>query len=108
MITKAWSEGVDVVTYDCPAIVIAHGNKKNPHTQTGCTIALSHLEIAAPSHGLGGCWGGFFTWAASMWQPLRDGLGLPEKNIMHGCMLIGYPLFKYHRVPLREAEIDWR
>lgn len=108
MITKAWEFGIDVVTYNSPAIVIAHGSKKNPHAQIGCTIALSHLEVAAPSFGLGCCWGGFLTWAAGTWEPLKEKLGLPEGHVMHGSMLVGYPQFRYHRVPVREAKINWK
>ena len=108
MITKAWEFNIDVVTYNSPALVIAHGSKKNPHAQIGCTIALAHLEIAAPAYGLGCCWGGFLTWAAGTWAPLKEKLGLPEGHIMHGSMLLGYPQFKYRRVPLRGVQVNWK
>ena len=108
MIIKAWSYGIDVITYNCPAVIIAHAQKLNLHGQPACTIALSHLEVAAPSFGLGCCWGGFISWAEMTWEPLRDAFSLPEGHSMHGCMLTGYPQFKYYRVPLREAKIYWK
>jgi len=108
MIIKAWSYGIDVITYNCPALIVAHAEKSNPHGQPACTIALSHLEVAAPSFGLGSCWGGFISWAELTWEPLRQAISLPEGNAMQGCMLIGYPQFKYYRVPLREAKIYWK
>lgn len=108
MITKAWDAGIDVVTYSCPALVIAHGKKANPNTGAGCTIALAHLEIAAPSLGLGCCWGGFFTWCAMVYAPLKEALNIPAGNIVQGTILTGYPLFKYHRVPKRNSVIEWR
>ena len=108
MITKAWEFGIDVVTHNAPSIVIAHGDKRNPHAQIGCTIGLAHLEVAAPSFGLGCCWGGFISWAVTAWKPLREKLGLPEGHLMHGCLLTGYPQFRYHRVPAREAVINWK
>lgn len=108
MIIKAWKQGIDVITYNCPAVIIAHAQKTNPHGQLACTIALSHLEVAAPSFGLGCCWGGFIYWAGMTWEPLRDAFSLPEGHSMQGCMLTGYPQFKYYRVPLREAKIYWK
>jgi NAD-dependent dihydropyrimidine dehydrogenase PreA subunit len=108
MIIKAWDSGIDVITYSGPAVIVAHASKANPFAQSSCTIALSHLEVAAPSFGLGCCWGGFISWAETMWNPLREALLLPDGDAMHGCMLTGHPLFKYHRVPLREAKIYWK
>lgn len=108
MITKAWDMGMDTVTHSAPSLIIAHGKKANPMTPQACTIALSHLELAAPSLGLGCCWGGFVTWCAMEWKPLREKLALPEGNALYGTMLTGYPLFKYHRVPRRESVIYWK
>jgi NAD-dependent dihydropyrimidine dehydrogenase PreA subunit len=108
MVIKAWVYGADVITYNSPALIVAHARKSNPHGQPACTIALSHIEIAAPSFGLGCCWGGFISWAEMTWKPLKDSLALPADHAMYGCMLTGYPQFKYYRVPLREAEIYWK
>jgi len=108
MITKAWEAGVDVVTYNSPVIMIAHGKKSNLQTASGCTIALAHLELAAPSLGLGTCWAGFFTWCAMVYAPLREALNIPAGNVVQGTMLAGYPLFKYYRVPKRDSVIEWR
>lgn len=108
MITKAWDMGMDTVTHNAPSIIIAHGKKANPMASQACTIALSHLEMAAPSLGLGCCWGGFVTWCAMEWKPLREKLALPDGNALFGTMLVGQPLFKYYRVPKRESVIHWR
>lgn len=108
MITKAWDMGIDTVTHNAPVIVIAHGKKANPMASQACTIALTHLELAAPSIGLGCCWGGFVSWCAMEWKPLREKLALPEGDVLFGTMLAGYPLFKYYRVPKRESVIHWK
>jgi hypothetical protein len=42
------------------------------------------------------------------WKPLREKLDLPEGNVLFGTILIGYPLFKYYRVPKRESIIHWK
>ncbi len=108
MITKAWDMGVDTVTHNAPVLVLAHGKKANQMAPQACSIALAHLELAAPAFGLGCCWGGFVTWCAMMWKPLREKLDLPEGEILIGTMITGYPMFKYYRVPKREAVISWK
>ncbi|MEE8389692.1 MAG: nitroreductase family protein [Anaerolineae bacterium] len=87
-------------------IIIAHapGDKKRD-----CTIVLTYLALAAPSFGLGACWAGWLDIAADNWQPLQQYLELPEGLVCCGAMMIGYPKYKYHRIPLRdEVRITWR
>lgn len=108
MITKAWEAGIDVVTHDAPVLIFAHGNKSNPNTSTSCIIALSHVELIAPSLGLGCCWAGYVTWCALVYRPLREALHLPEKNAVYGTMMVGYPKVKYYRIPKRSSPIEWR
>jgi nitroreductase/NAD-dependent dihydropyrimidine dehydrogenase PreA subunit len=107
IITKAWNNGIDTITWDAPALVIAHGIKTNPLSLTGCTIALSHADIAAPSLGLGCCWAGFVSWCAMSWPQLNESINLPKEHAMFGALLTGYPLFKYHRVPKRKTVVHW-
>jgi hypothetical protein len=40
---------------------------------------------------------------------MQKELGFPEGNVNFGSMMVGYPKFKYQRLPLRnDAEIMWR
>lgn len=108
MITQAWEAGVDVVTYNAPVIIAAHSKKSSPHSAISCTIALSHIELIAPSMGIGCCWAGFFTWCAMSYAPLKEALQMPAGNAVYGTMLAGYPHGKYYRIPKRESVIQWR
>jgi len=106
---KAWEAGIDLIGRDAPGLVITHAPKDYMVAQVDCTIALTFLDLAAPSFGLGTCWAGFFMIAASHWPPLRQAFALPEGNACFGAMMIGYPKYKYHRLPLRKgADITWR
>lgn len=106
---KAWDGGVDIIFRDAPAVVIAHMEKDNPRARTTCTIALAYLELAAAGLGLGACWAGYFMRAAAAYPPLMQALALPQGNQSFGAMMVGYPGFKYHRLPLRnEPNITWR
>jgi nitroreductase len=67
------------------------------------------LDLAAPSFALGTCWAGFLMMAASHWPPLQNALSLPEGYACFGAMMIGYPKYKYQRLPLRkEPDIMWQ
>jgi len=70
---------------------------------------LTYLELAAPAFGLGTCWAGYFDVAANLWPPLKNALELPDGHTSFGAMMIGYPKYKYQRMPLRnQAKISWR
>jgi len=105
-IVAAWESGVDYICREAPHLIVAHAPKGG--ATTDCVIALTYLELAAPAFGLGTCWGGFLNAAANAWPPIQETLALPEGNTSYGVMMVGYPKYKYHRLPLRnEAEIIW-
>jgi nitroreductase/NAD-dependent dihydropyrimidine dehydrogenase PreA subunit len=106
---EAWEAGIDPVLRGAPALVIAHAPKGYALAQVDCTAALTFLDLAAPTSGLGTCWAGFFMMAAAQWPPLQEALALPDENACFGAMMIGYPKYNFHRLPLRkEATISWR
>jgi nitroreductase len=73
------------------------------------TIALTFLDLAAPTVGLGACWAGFFMMAAAQSPQLQELLALPEGHACCGALMIGYPKYAYHRLPTRkEPAISWR
>lgn len=106
---KAWEDGNDLISRGAPGLVITHAPKNYTMAQTDSAIALTFLDLTAPSFGLGTCWAGFFMMAAAQWSPLQEALGLPKRNACFGAMLIGYPKYEYLRIPLRKpAEIAWK
>ena len=108
-LVNAWTAGVDVICRDAPHVVIAHGHKDERTAPTAGTIALTYLDSAAPSFGLGTCWAGYFGAAATLWPPMQTALDLPEDHICLGAMMIGYPRFAFHRMPPRNPPfVEWR
>jgi len=109
LIVKAWDEGVDQICRNAPHIIIAHGSEQNQMIQNSCTIALTYLELAAFALKLGACWAGYLGLAIENWPPLNKALNFPAGNKAFGAMLVGYPKYKYHRIPLRnEPKIIWK
>jgi len=105
----AWETGEDRVCRRAPHVIVAHADGKLPGARTSCTLALGYLELAAFSLGLGACWAGFFTRAAKDYPPLRQALNLPDGHQVFGAMLLGYPEYRYRRVPLRKnAAVTWK
>jgi nitroreductase/NAD-dependent dihydropyrimidine dehydrogenase PreA subunit len=108
-IVEAWDQGVDRILRSAPNLIVAHGLKTLPSAQGACTIALTYLELAATSFGLGTCWAGYFNAAANFYPPLLETLALPQDHLPYGAMMIGYPKYAYQRMPLRNPpKITWR
>jgi nitroreductase len=92
-----------------PAVVVAYGAKNNPMCATDCAIALGYFDLAAKSAGLGCCWAGFFYISAGSYPPMIQAIGLPENCAPYGALMVGYPEYKYPRIPARRpARITYR
>jgi nitroreductase len=108
-VVAGWDAGMDPICRNAPHVIVTHAPKDDRAAPAACTIALSYLDLAAPSFGLGACWAGYFNAAATMWSPMQEALGLPKGDTCFGSMMIGYPKYAYHRLPLRnEPHITWR
>lgn len=107
-IIEGWENGVDIITRGAPGLIVTHAPKDYAVAQIDSAIALTYVDLAAPTFGLGTCWAGFFMIAASYWPPLQRALALPEGHATYGAMMIGYPMYKYQRLPLRnEPKVTW-
>jgi nitroreductase/NAD-dependent dihydropyrimidine dehydrogenase PreA subunit len=108
-VVRAWDKGKDAVCRQAPHLILTYTSEDEPTGAIACTLALSYLELAAPTLGLGTCWAGFLNLAARFWTPLQKELNLPAHTVMHGSVMVGYPMYSYHRLPLRkEPQISWQ
>lgn len=108
-LVEAWDQGVDRITRQAPHLIIAHAPADVFGAGTDCVIGLTYLELAAYSMGLGACWAGYVNAAANYYPPLQEVLQLPEGHLPYGAMMLGYPVYKYPRIPRRQpARITWR
>ena len=90
-------------------LIIAYADESIGMSPANCVIALTHLELAASSLGLGACWAGYFMAAAGVYEPLQRELALPDGHKTFGALMVGYPTYTYHRIPLRhDQKIQWR
>ncbi len=107
-IIKLWQSGKDFICRDAPHVAIAYAPTVDSTAQSACTIALTYLELAASASNIGTCWAGYLQIAIGFWPPLQEALGITKGHKCHGAMMLGYPKFQYHRVPLRNnPDITW-
>jgi nitroreductase len=109
VIVADWERGKNRVSRGAPHLIVAHAPLNEGIVSPTGIIAPAYLELAAPAFGLGTCWFGYFMFAATAWEPLQKDLNLPEEHACAGVMMIGYPKYKYQRIPLRnKADVTWR
>jgi nitroreductase/NAD-dependent dihydropyrimidine dehydrogenase PreA subunit len=101
-----WESGIDRILRGAPCLLLAHGPAGGGAANS--VIALSYVELLAPSLGLGCCWAGYFATAANQWPPLRETIKMPDGHSCFGALMIGYPKHRFHRLPQRnEASVAW-
>ena len=109
MIIAAYDAGINSITHGAPCLIFASTPGTYDNGMVDLSIALSYLELAAVSAGLGTCWLGLITRALKYYAPLQQMIGLPEGHTNFYPMVLGYPKFKYHYLPERKpANIFWK
>jgi nitroreductase/NAD-dependent dihydropyrimidine dehydrogenase PreA subunit len=91
-----------------PVLICATSSLNQSMALIDCTIAMTTLELAATSLGLGGCWAGMVYMMASTYPPVHQAIGLPPSQTAHAVMVVGYPKYQYIRMVERKpAPITW-
>ncbi len=108
-IVKAWEDGSDPIFRGAPHVIMVYSLKDDMTAPAACTIALTYFELAAASHGLGTCWAGYAQMAVNASRDAQKLAGISSRAVCHGAMMLGYPKFRYSRIPSRnEPHILWR
>lgn len=102
-VISEWESGRDSILWNTPALVIATAPKQCTYGLIDVTIALSHLELMAPTLGLGTCWAGLFQSALLASPDLKKLAGIPDDHPHHYAMMLGYPVIRHYRLPSRKA-----
>lgn len=103
-----WEQGRDYFLRGAPALAVVYTESEARFGAADCGIALTFLELAAVTRGLGTCWAGLLTFAANADPAVRQTLGLPEGHVVQGGLMLGYPKARYAGVPPRNpARVRW-
>jgi nitroreductase/ferredoxin len=103
MVVASWDLGNDSVLRNAPSIVIAMAPKEAMNGTVDLTIALSYLDLFAPTLDMGTCWAGLLQGAMLNSRAVKEAAGVPESYPHHYPLMLGYPEFKFHRVPERRT-----
>ncbi len=105
---RCWKMDEDIISRDAPALILANGIEGDSFSDNACKIAMTYLDLAVPSFGLGSQWNGFIQMGIASYKPLQEVLGFPDNFTNFATVLVGYPKYKYHRMPTRnEPRITW-
>ena len=109
-ILAQWDSGSDSILRNAPVLVIASAPKEATNGMVDVTLALSYLDLLAPTMGLGSCWAGLLQGALLSLPSLKEIAGIPEPHSHHYPMMLGYPKVKgYFRLPERKPpKINFR
>ena len=108
-VVARWATGYDGILRTAQTLVVPSAPKESANGLVDLSIALTYLELAALPFGVGTCWAGLLRAAMLATPELVESMGLPEGHSWYYPMMIGYPKFKYHRLPERKAPvIHWK
>ena len=101
-VVEGWDAGFDTVLRGAPTLITAMTPPEAVNGTVDLTIALSYLELFAPTIGLGTCWAGLLHGAMMSIPSIKTEMGVPENYPHHYPMMVGYPDVKFYRVPERK------
>ncbi|PZX20411.1 nitroreductase [Breznakibacter xylanolyticus] len=103
-----WEAGIDRICRHAPHLAICYTPTAHPVGSKDAVIATAHLELFLPSVGIGSCWAGFLMIAIEQMPLLKQRLGLTADHTVHAALMLGYPKYKYKRIPARDAaKVIW-
>jgi nitroreductase/ferredoxin len=109
ILSQQWAGGKDVICRGAPALVIVHADERHFAASLDCALALGNFDLLAWASGLGTCWAGFVQMATMGWPALEAHLALPPRHKVSGLMMLGFPRYRYLRIPERNRPaIEWR
>lgn len=108
MLIAAFDRGHDRICRKAPHLAICYTPSAYTIGAKDAVIAASHLELLLPSFGLGGCWAGYLMTALTYSPETKKLIGLDDTYSVHAALMLGYPKYKYHKVPARNAaRVSW-
>ena len=102
-ILAQWDSGIDSVLRNAPVLIVASAPKQAANGIVDVTLALSYLDLLAPTMGLGTCWAGLLQGALLSLPSMKEIMGIPAGHLHHYPLMLGYPKLKsYSRLPERK------
>ena len=110
-VLRAYRErGQDIICRNAPCLIFALARRLNITAVSNAEQAWAYANLFAPTIGLGSTTAGFLrTCGTCGYKPLYDLLEVPNKLIICGALMVGYPKYKYQRMPDRqELKVEFK
>ena len=101
---RAYRErGQDIIARNAPCLIFALARRLNITGVSNAEQSWAYAELFAPTIGLGTTIAGFIqSCGIAGYQPLLDMIAVPPKHKIVGTLMVGYPKYKYQRMPERQ------
>ncbi|MBR5582618.1 MAG: nitroreductase family protein [Phascolarctobacterium sp.] len=101
---------MDIIAREAPCLVFLLARRLNTTGVSNAEQSLAYAGLYAPTIGMGTCIAGFIqACGIHGYKPLLDLLEIPDKQKVVGCMMVGYPKYKYKRMPERQhLKVEFR
>ena len=107
-LVNVFEQGNDIICRNAMNMVIGYTDAVYTGGTIDSVIATSQLELLLPSFDLGGCWAGYLMIALNYSPDIKKMVGLNDSHAVHTAMLIGYPKYRYYKIPYRKRpEVKW-
>jgi nitroreductase len=108
-LVKRWDHGEDQILRNAPHLVLARCDRTDPTGPGACLVAMTTLQLAATSLGVGTCWAGYFMIAAGNDPTLGPAAGVDPGDQICAASMLGFARHEYSAIPPRKAvEVTWR
>jgi nitroreductase/NAD-dependent dihydropyrimidine dehydrogenase PreA subunit len=87
---------------DCPALMLFHSPIYEPVGAENCLIAAFHAIMMAQVMGIGTCFNDLIPPACNRVPEIRKLLGLPDDREVYASITMGFPKYKFKRIPPRK------
>ncbi len=104
----SFEKGFDPVFHNAPVVLMFHAPTSSPTPKDDCIIAAHTVVLYAELLGLGSCYIGLFTRAATESSDILKALELPVEHRIYTTLILGYPALKFLKIPPRAPfRITW-
>ena len=94
---------IDIIARNAPHLIVALARRLNVTGISNCEQAWAYINLYAPTIGVGTTVAGFIQTCGQVdYEPLRELLEVPKKQVIVGVIMAGYPKYKYKRLPERQ------
>ena len=102
--------GIDIIGRNARQLIFVLARRLNVTGPSNSEQSLAYAELYAPTLGLGTTIMGFIeTCLRADYTPLRELLQIPTKQVGVGCLLVGYPRYRYHKLVDRQhLKVEFR